>query len=514
MEHVRSTGLEHGYSTGSVEVSMSRIDQAVILAAGLGSRIRGESKATPKPLVRCGGITLLKRTMLTAAREGVRRFVLVVGCQGDEVQAAIDGDPDLAHLERVWVYNEDFKLKNGVSVLKARPHVQGEFFLMMSDHIVDRAIFRTLQSEPARGGLVLAVDYKLDTIFDMDDATKVKVAPHTQVLSSGLRPTVAIAQIGKEIPEFDAVDTGVFRVDPVLFEHLEAVFNVKGDTSLSDGVQALAKQGKARVADVGHAWWQDVDTPETRVYGDAMLLGMLGRPDDGPVSKAVNRRLSRPITARLKDTRIQPQHITFASLFLGLAAAALVATATGWWALALGGLFYQLTSILRGVDGELARLRMQDSEKGAWLDTVTDDIAHLAFLVAVGLGTSRLTGEPLWLGIALATAGAGALLMGNLYFALRALGLGAHRSLDWRFRNDGEGAFQRFCARFAFLAGRDVQAALLMALALTGAVGLQVALILSFLVVLGVSGQYVSTRVRANALRLAKATDRPREIQG
>ena len=142
---------------------------------------------------------------------------------------------------------------------------------MMSDHIVDRAIFRTLQSEPARGGLVLAVDYKLDTIFDMDDATKVKVAPHTQVLSSGLRPTVAIAQIGKEIPEFDAVDTGVFRVDPVLFEHLEAVFAVKGDTSLSDGVQALAKQGKARVADVGHAWWQDVDTPETRVYGDAML---------------------------------------------------------------------------------------------------------------------------------------------------------------------------------------------------------------------------------------------------
>lgn len=482
---------------------MSRIDQAVILAAGLGSRIRGESKATPKPLVRCGGITLLKRTMLTAAREGIRRFVLVVGCQGDEVQAAIDGDPDLAHLERVWVYNADFKLKNGVSVLKARPHVQGEFFLMMSDHIVDRAIFRTLQSEPARGGLVLAVDYKLSTIFDMDDATKVKVGPHG-----------TIAKIGKEIPEYDAVDTGVFRCDPALFEHLQAVFEVKGDTSLSDGVQALAKAGKARVADVGSAWWQDVDTPETRVYGDALLLGMLGRPDDGPVSRLVNRRLSRPITAWLKDTVIQPRHVTFGCLFLGLAAAALVATASGWWALAVGGLIYQLTSVLRGVDGELARLRMQDSERGAWLDTVTDDVANLAFLVAVGLGVGRLTGEPAWLVIALATAGAGALLCGNLYFALRALGLGAHRSLDWRFRNDGEGAFQRFCARFAFVAGRDVQAALLMALAFVGVAGLQVALILGFLVVVGVAGQYVSTRVRANAQRLAKATDRPRPFEG
>jgi len=475
-----------------------RVEQAVILAAGLGSRLRGESKSTPKPLVRCGGITLIKRTMLTAARAGVKRFVIVVGCQGDEVEAAVQGDPDLAHLERIFVHNADFKLKNGVSVLKARPHIRGEFFLMMSDHIVDQAIFETLQQTPARDGLVLAVDYKLSTIFDMDDATKVKVGPHH-----------TIAHIGKEIPDFDAVDTGVFRCAEVLFEHLQAVYAVKGDTSLSDGVQALAQQGKARVADVGNAWWQDVDTPETRVHGDAMLLGMLARPDDGPVSRLINRRFSRPITARLKDTRVRPVHVTLACLALGLTAAALVASAATLWALALGGLLYQLTSVLRGVDGELARLRLQDSERGAWLDTVTDDVANLAFQVAVGLGVSRLTGEPMWLVLSLATAGAGALVCGNLYFALRALGLGAHRSLDWRFRNDGAGAFQRFCSRFAFLAGRDVQAALLMGLAFAGPVGLQVALVLSFLVVSGVAGQYVSTRVRANAVRLADTTDRP-----
>ncbi|MGK0360418.1 MAG: choline kinase, partial [Bradymonadia bacterium] len=102
------------------------IHQAVILAAGFGSRIRGEAQPLPKPLVQCGGLPLLKRTLLTAAAEGITRFVMVVGYDGDRVRGAIEHDPDLAHLELIFVDNPDYKLSNGVSVLKAAPHIQGE----------------------------------------------------------------------------------------------------------------------------------------------------------------------------------------------------------------------------------------------------------------------------------------------------------------------------------------------------------------------------------------------------
>lgn len=464
------------------------VTQAVILAAGLGSRIRGESQPLPKPLVRCGGMSLLKRTLLTAASEGITRFVMIVGCDGERVRSAIAPDPDLAHLELIFVSNPDYTLSNGVSVLKARPHIEGEFFLMMSDHIVDRAIFRTLQGEPARKGLVLAVDYKLSTIFDMDDATKVKVGPRN-----------TIARIGKEIPEYDAVDTGVFRVDPVLFEHLQAVFDAKGNTSLSDGVQALAASGKARVADVGDAWWQDVDTPETRVYGEGLLLGMVGRADDGPVSRHLNRRLSRPITRLLMNTRVRPSHVTLVSFLIGLAAAGFMAGGVAW-AFIVGGLLYQLSSVLRGVDGELARLRWQGSERGAWLDTVTDDVSNLAFQAGLGYGVAQATGQAAWFIVALATMGAGMLLCGALYRAVSALGLGTYRALDWRYRDPGEAStFQRFCARFAFLAGRDVYSALVLGLALVGVVGLQIATVLAAVIVATVSVQLLSSRLRASA---------------
>jgi choline kinase len=244
----------------------TQVNQAVILAAGKGTRIRKGGQILPKPLVRVGGLTLLKRAILTGQREGVNRFVIIVGCDGDQVRRATENDPDLTDVELVFVNNEDYELSNGVSVLKARPHVEGEFFLLMADHIVDSKIYRVLQNRPSHRGLVLAVDRKLDTIFDMDDATKVQVSDGE-----------FIGEIGKEIPDFDAVDTGVFRCSAALFDALDAQYTANGDASLSDGVRHLADSGEARVADVGDAWWQDVDTPETIGHANTLLFQAVRR---------------------------------------------------------------------------------------------------------------------------------------------------------------------------------------------------------------------------------------------
>ena len=330
------------------------ISQMVILAAGKGTRIRGRSQPLPKPLVRCGGLTLLKRSILTAKRCGVRRFVIVVGCDGEQVRAGIEGDPELAGLELVWVDNPDYELSNGVSVLRAREHIRGEFFLTMADHITDPAIFRTLQSTPAHGGLVLAVDRKLGTIFDMEDATKVRVDDRDR-----------ITDIGKHLTRFDAVDTGVFRCSPALFDALQAVRDETGDASLSHGVTQLAERGRARTADVGDAWWQDVDNLETRKHGEKLLFASLTKAIDGPVSRHVNRRFSKRVTRLLMNTPVVPNHMTAVGLIVGLAAAFVTALAHpgALWLLAVGGVLYQLSS-----------MRWANLQAGAWADGVSWEV--------------------------------------------------------------------------------------------------------------------------------------------
>ena len=475
-----------------------QISQMVILAAGKGTRIRGRSQPLPKPLVRCGGLTLLKRTILTAKREGVQRFVIVVGCDGDQVRDAIQPDPELADLDLVFVTNEDYELSNGVSVLKAREHIRGEFFLTMSDHVVDPAIFRTLQSTPAHGGLVLAVDRKLSTIFDMDDATKVRVDERDR-----------ITDIGKHLTSYDAVDTGVFRCSPALFDALQHVLDETGDTSLSHGVTRLAERGRARTADVGAAWWQDVDDLSTRKHAEKLLFASLTKPIDGPVSKHLNRRFSKAVTRLLMNTNVVPNHMTVVGLVVGLAAAAVTAFATAntLWLFAVGGLLYQLSSMLDGCDGEIARLKYKHSDSGEWFDTVSDDVINLSYQLAIGFALFNITGQSLWLQAGLATFVLGWVLCFSVYRKLLANGRGTHLAIEWNFKDsNNKSLFLRFCARMEFLGHRDVYALLLMGLAFMGVAALKVALVLSLATVVVVGTCWIGTSLSQSSRRAAAGT--------
>ena len=462
----------------------THVEQAVILAAGLGSRIRSNEQPLPKPLVRVGGLTLIERTILTAKAGGVKKFVIVTGFAGELVQATVAGNPALSDLDITFVKNERYTLKNGVSVLCARPYIRGEFFLMMADHIVDRAIFQKLQREPARGGLVLAVDRKLDTIFDMDDATKVKIGDRE-----------SIAEIGKALTDFDAVDTGVFRCDPALFDALSSFYEQNGDASLSEGVQTLARAGKARVADIGDAWWQDVDDLPSRKIAEQVLFASLTKKSDGPVSRHINRRFSKTLTRLVMNTSIVPNHMTALGLVVGIAAAVVTALVTpaSLWLLALGAVLYQVSSMIDGCDGEIARLKFLHSSTGEWFDTISDDVINLGYQLALGFAMYRLSGEKLWLNLGVGSFVIGWFVAGLLYKKLIASGKGTHLALEWSFQKGEKNLFARFCERAEFMARRDFYALALMVLVLAGLS--KFAVLMSFVTVTLIFVQWTLTAI-------------------
>jgi choline kinase len=239
------------------------IRQALILAAGTGSRIRNGHADRPKPLHEVGGVPLLKRTILTLAEGGVERVVVVVGFMADAVRASLDGDLDYRRLGvRVdLVDNPEYERSNGVSVLAARPQLTGPFLLTMADHVFEPELPRlATAADMSRTDLWLCVDRRVADVYDIDDATKVR--------TSGDR----IADIGKTIATYDCIDTGVFAVGPALFESLAEVRAQRGDCSLSDGVRRLAERGRAGVIDIGSAFWQDVDTLGARQRAESELV--------------------------------------------------------------------------------------------------------------------------------------------------------------------------------------------------------------------------------------------------
>jgi choline kinase len=222
---------------------------AVILAAGLGTRINIISGYLPKPLVRFEGMPLLEHVMSGAKEAGIERFVIVIGHQGQMVRRWFEGS-SLRTTPVTWVENSEYHKKNGISLLKARHSVDGPFLLLMSDHIFEpKTAESLLQQQLASDEVILGVDHKLDCIFDMDDATKV------------VRRGDYIVRIGKDLKDYDAADTGMFLCTPAVFDALDAV-RKDGNCSLSDGMQYLASQRKLRAYDIEDAIWQDIDTPE------------------------------------------------------------------------------------------------------------------------------------------------------------------------------------------------------------------------------------------------------------
>ena len=239
------------------------IREAVILAAGKGTRIRVNPADLPKPLQLVEGRSLLDRTIDSLVGAGIRRVHVVTGYRGDEVREALaarQNDHRRRGFSVVTVENPEYELGNGVSVLAARARVSGPFLISMADHVYEPGMARAAASaDLAIADLHLCVDRRLASVYDLDDATK--------VVTQGGR----IREIGKHLVDYDCVDCGVFAATPALFCALDEVRRNTGDCSLSDGVRALARRGRAAVIDVGTSFWQDVDTQGARLVAERQL---------------------------------------------------------------------------------------------------------------------------------------------------------------------------------------------------------------------------------------------------
>ena len=252
----------------------------------------------------------------------------------------------------------------------------------MADHLFEPSIVRELLEFPvADGEIALAVDRNShNRLVNLDDVTRVRTFGDK------------IESIGKGLTDFNGFDTGIFLSTPAIFGALEQCAEKSGDTSLSGAVRVLAAEGRAKAVDVNGHFWIDVDDPKDFNLAESTLVAQLGdKPNDGPVSRYLNRPLSVTISRRLVRTRVTPDQISIFSFLCSVLAAGLFALG-GYAALVLGGVLAQFASVIDGCDGEVARLKFQESSYGGWLDAVLDRYAD-AFLL-LGLTWHAFAASP------------------------------------------------------------------------------------------------------------------------
>lgn len=210
-----------------------------------------------KALARVGGLPLIIRNLRTLRAAGIEEAVVVTGYQAQRVRQALDSYH--VGIPITVVHNANWHLDSAHSVLAAAGWIDRQVVLVPSDHLYPPSLVRRIIHCPAPAdAIVLAVDRRMDEVFDEEECLKVRL--------EGDRVT----DVAMSLEDPDGVCSGIVRVSPHLVEILGRLLE-DIDITVIDSLRAMARRGRLRALEVENARWISISSPQARRYADLLL---------------------------------------------------------------------------------------------------------------------------------------------------------------------------------------------------------------------------------------------------
>ena len=230
---------------------MTKIDKAVLLAAGRGTRMRELTAELPKPMIKVRGKPILLHIIEGLQAAGIKDFLIVVGYHGDAVrdyfgdgtcfglqikyatQVVQDGTGRVVDLARDFVGQLPFVLSYGDILVDP---VNYKSIADLADDI--EAIVSVKQNEDvSKGGAVL--------VNERMEVTDIREKPQRGELASAW------------------YNAGIYTFRPSIFEWTEKLRpSPRGEYELTDAIRSLAQSGRKVQALELEGEWADVRDPE------------------------------------------------------------------------------------------------------------------------------------------------------------------------------------------------------------------------------------------------------------
>ena len=229
--------------------------KAVIIAAGRGERLGYLTSQIPKPLITLKKHSLIEYVITSCKKARINDFLIVTGYKGELIQRKL-GEGKKLGVNIKYVSNSQWQNGNATSLIAAREKLQDDknFILSMSDPIYNEAlIFKALNDY--NGKPMVCVDRNPVHVKNLEDATKVMV-----------RVDGSVKDIGKEIGDWNYIDTGVFILPSNVFKILDETVS-----ELSKLMMMLVEARKLVACDVTEIPWLDVDNLQDLEYARTVV---------------------------------------------------------------------------------------------------------------------------------------------------------------------------------------------------------------------------------------------------
>jgi choline kinase len=236
--------------------------KAVILAAGVGSRLQPLTDTTPKGLVPVAGKPMMGYALEAFGAAGFSEVVVVTGHLGDQVRAFCDASPvrcTVVHNPRYDTANNYYSLLVAAEALGGESFVKADSDLVFLPPVLDRIL-------AAEGDLCIATDRGVDL---GEEQMKVQLDDGGRItgVSKLLDPATCVGEsIGIE-----RISAALF---PVLFDELRQM-DAEGftDAYYEDAYHRLAGRGQTdiRPVDVAGLPWSEIDDAKDLAQAETLF---------------------------------------------------------------------------------------------------------------------------------------------------------------------------------------------------------------------------------------------------
>jgi glucose-1-phosphate thymidylyltransferase len=235
--------------------------QAVVLAAGEGTRLRPLTKDKPKGMVEIDGEPLLTHVFDQLVDIGVEEIVVVVGYLKENIISHF-GD----EFEGIPITYTHQREQNGLAhaLLTVEDHIDDDFVLMLGDNVFDANLEEVVDRQRER---------------HTDAAFLVEEVPLSEASRYGVCDTNELGEIvdvveKPEEPPSNLVMTGFYTFTPAIFHACHLVQpSDRGEYELSEAIDLLIESGRTIDAIEMDGWRIDVGYPEDRDRAEERLQG-------------------------------------------------------------------------------------------------------------------------------------------------------------------------------------------------------------------------------------------------
>ncbi len=198
--------------------------KAIILAGGLGTRLRPLTNETPKPLLPISGKPIIEHAILNFKKHGIKDIILSVGFRAEKIKEYFGGGEKLG--VNIEYCIEDAPLGTGGALKKAAENISETFVAINGDNLADFDWTMALQTHRNTSAKITL------QLFPVEDVTKFGIArlDDGKIVEFIEKPTVEQApsnlnNAGGYIMEKEVIDVlpeGFCSIEKDCFEKLAA----------------------------------------------------------------------------------------------------------------------------------------------------------------------------------------------------------------------------------------------------------------------------------------------------